>query len=96
VAAKVPVGVIDEVAKIGDTVKTVIVSVVDGTNGGVGEKIAGGRDGETNGVVTAKGIFIPPQDTSRNASQAARIIFAIFTSDPGNCIGNSHQKHLHF
>jgi hypothetical protein len=71
--------VIDDVmVKDGGTGKPVIVSVVDGTNGGVGEKIAGGRDGETIGVVTAKGIFNPPQDTNRNTSQAARIRFAIF------------------
>jgi len=92
-----PVEVKDEViAEVGDPVIPVTVNVVDGMNGGVGENIAGGRDGEKNGVFTATVIFIPLQDANRRASHTTGTIFVIFTSNPGNCIGNSHQKHLIF
>ena len=79
VDVEVSVGVIDKVVVgVGGVIRMVIAGVVDGTNGGVGEKIAGRREGETSGVATAKGISIPLHDTSRSTSKAVSIILAIF------------------
>jgi hypothetical protein len=49
--------------------RDVIVGVAEGTNGGVGERIAGKAEGDTNGVLTAKGKLI--------SSQAARKKIAV-------------------
>jgi hypothetical protein len=54
--------------------------VADGIKGGVGDKISGKGEGETCGVVTDKGIVMPPQDTRRKIDTVSRPLFNIFSS----------------
>ena len=52
------VGVNEDVSiRVGETGRKVSVGVTEGTNGGVGERIAGRGDGETIGVVMATEIL---------------------------------------
>jgi hypothetical protein len=64
--------------------------VDDGMNGGVGDRIAGMEEGETTGVISAKGTFIPPQAARKKRIVKTRIVLIMIAS--GNLIVSEIRK----
>jgi len=60
--------------------RAVVVGVADGMNGGVGDRIAGMDEGETTGVIIAKGMFRPLQAARKKRAVKAKIVFIMIAS----------------
>ena len=79
VEVRISVGVKEELAvKVGETGRMIIIGVLVGMNGGVGERIAGRGDGHAIGEATTRGIYPPLQAAKRRINTAARVILFIY------------------